>query len=48
VDERGWLGFGRVRFLRMYREQPRCIRGPLMPTRPGPAPNEPNQPVDSL
>jgi hypothetical protein len=29
VDERGWLGFGRVGFLRMYREQPRCIRGAL-------------------
>jgi hypothetical protein len=25
----GWLGFGRVGFLRIYREQPRCIRGPL-------------------
>jgi hypothetical protein len=29
VDERGWSGFGRVGFLRIYREQPRCIRDPL-------------------
>jgi hypothetical protein len=29
VDERGWSGFGRVGFLRIFREQPRCIRGPL-------------------
>jgi hypothetical protein len=29
VDECGWLGFGRVRFLLIYREQPRCIRSPL-------------------
>ena len=29
MDERSWSGFGRVGFLRIYREQPRCIRGPL-------------------
>jgi hypothetical protein len=29
VEERGWSGFGRVGSLRIYREQPRCIRGPL-------------------
>ena len=29
ADERGWLGFGRVGSLRISREQPMCIRGPL-------------------
>ena len=43
VEERGWLGFGRVGFLRIYREQPRCIRGPLGFKSPGALANSPRR-----